>query len=72
MAELTDRELRQISFCSKLSAALKAKTFIAIPYHDIFQILDDLRNIARERNQLEDEVLVLSSLVLGEYREDPQ
>jgi hypothetical protein len=66
MAELTDRELRQIKLCTQLSAAFNAKTFFSLRRDEIIQVLEDIRGIARERNQLEDEVLALSLLVLGE------
>jgi len=65
-SEVSEREWRIIGLCSELSTASFRGTSLTIRNKDINQLLDDLREVNRERNQLEDEVLYLSSLVLGE------
>ena len=69
MAEVSDREYRLIAFTDKLGAAQFAKVPFTIAAQDLAQIRWDIVDTAKERNQLEDEVLALSSLVLGEHRD---
>ncbi len=63
MAELTDREIRQITFCANLAQAEAMKSTYYIDASEITQILEDIRAIAKERNHLEDEVLALSARI---------
>lgn len=67
MADMTDRESRQITFCVLLQDLIDSgQNTIYISKKNLIQLAEDLRAIRKEHNQLEDEVLALSSLILGD------